>query len=443
MILADSSERTKVTIGLLGASFDTGNMGVSALAESSIKCILHRWLDAEVFILGSTSEERTYQLELMGKQVRVTAIPIRFCKNIFLPNHFLVLLLCVLAARVLPRQWTQRYLVGRNRYFAVMTRVNLLADITAGDSFSDIYGMRRFVLGFLQKWLVLKFRRPFIMLPQTYGPFRRKLTRCMAKSIIRQATVAYSRDKGGIRYLARLADGPRGKFRFVPDLAFVLDSRRPRNIDEILPPKTGDPNSLLVGVNVSGLLFHGGYDRNNMFRLESDYRQLICDVVKMLLKYDGTTILLIPHVFSPSGTVDSDPDACEEVFDIFRGKYDGRLFLLGGKYDQNEIKFIIGRCDFFVGSRMHACIAAMSQYIPTVGLAYSKKFHGVFESVNLGNCVVDASSCDGQNMLEMIESAFKQRNQIHNQLEQVMPQVKENILGIFSNYNGSGCSNGI
>lgn len=40
-------------IGLLDASFDTCNMGITALAESAIKCILHRWSDANITLLGN------------------------------------------------------------------------------------------------------------------------------------------------------------------------------------------------------------------------------------------------------------------------------------------------------------------------------------------------------------------------------------------------------
>ena len=46
-------------------------------------------------------------------------------------------------------------------------------------------------------------------------------------------------------------------------------------------------------------------------------------------------------------------------------------------------KAVIGQCDFFIGSRMHACIAALSQGVPCVGVAYSMKFAGVFDTVGM------------------------------------------------------------
>ena len=40
------------SIILLGASFSTGNLGVSALAWSSIKIIRARWPDARIVLVG-------------------------------------------------------------------------------------------------------------------------------------------------------------------------------------------------------------------------------------------------------------------------------------------------------------------------------------------------------------------------------------------------------
>jgi hypothetical protein len=85
--------KQKPQIALLGASFDTGNLGVNTLAEASIKCILHKWPDAEVSLLDSERQPGQSQLQLMGKNVTIYQLPIRFSKNVFLPNHFCTLLM--------------------------------------------------------------------------------------------------------------------------------------------------------------------------------------------------------------------------------------------------------------------------------------------------------------------------------------------------------------
>ena len=81
-----------------------------------------------------------------------------------------------------------------------------------------------------------------------------------------------------------------------------------------------------------------------------------------------------------------------------------------------EIKGIIGLCDFFIGSRMHACIAALSQGIPTVGVAYSKKFGGVFESVGVADWFIDAREADQDEATEKVMRLFGEREAVRTTL---------------------------
>ena len=65
------AEKGNIKICLLGASFDTGNLGVSALADSSIEIILSRWPDAEIVLLGMGSTNGEYFLKLSGREIQV------------------------------------------------------------------------------------------------------------------------------------------------------------------------------------------------------------------------------------------------------------------------------------------------------------------------------------------------------------------------------------
>lgn len=422
------------SIGLLGASFDTGNMGVSALAESAIKCILHRWPDAEITLLDSGRLLGEHWLSIGDKDVCVRKLPIRFCKNVFLGNHFVVLCLHALLFKVFRWEKLKRFCAQHNASLKRIIRMDMVADITGGDSFSDIYGMRRFVLGFLCKWLVLLLNKELVMLPQTYGPFRRRLSRALTRYILRHASVVYSRDREGIECVnILLNNAENNKVRITPDVAFVLDSHKPEHLS--IKPSTDirAQNSIVVGLNISGLLFNGGYTRNNMFGLKSNYRESIYAVIEMLLKDKTVAVLLVPHVFPPVGyEVESDPDACLNVYEKLKQIYPGRIFLVKGEYDQGEIKYIIGLSDFFIGSRMHACIAALSQSIPAVGIAYSKKFYGVFESVGVEELVVDMRRYGKDEILVPIKNAFKRREFIAERLRGTIPKVRAGILNMFN-----------
>ncbi|MHC4167942.1 MAG: polysaccharide pyruvyl transferase family protein [Planctomycetota bacterium] len=425
------SENKRTKICLLGVSFDTGNMGVSALAESSIKIIVNRWPNAEVTLLGTGITDAERSLVISGREVRVRIRRLRFCKNIFLRSHCLMLLLNAMLIKLIPLRSMKNLLSRVNPCVKMLIETDKAFDITGGDSFSDIYGMRRFLIfGFLQKWLITQYRKELVLLPQTYGPWSRPVTRLMARLILRRSGTVYARDHAGVRDVKDLLGNQdvNGKVRFMPDVAFVLDPHKPDNIDIGHLAEVRSEDSVVVGLNVSGLLLSGGYTRENMFRLKIGYGELIYSAVESMMKDKKVLVLLVPHVFTANRPVEDDPSACAEVFEKLNERFPDRVFLTKGNYDHADIKYVIGLCDFFIGSRMHACIAALSQCIPAVGIAYSKKFHGVFESIGLGHCVAEAYRRSGEEVLSVIEAAFESREQTTRHLKEVIPGIKANIL---------------
>jgi len=430
---AETAARKNIDVCLLGASLDTGNLGVSALAESSIKIILNRCPGANVTIFGGRSQIE-HRMRLFDREVCVTNIPLRFCKNIFLPDHYCRFFLHALLFKVLGRKRARKLFAGRNPYVSAIREADMVVDILGGDSFSDIYGLFGFMQSFLIRWLIVMFKKKLVMLPQTYGPFKHRLARILAKHVLKHAGKIYSRDRAGLEYVRNLL-GPRNAgapIEFCPDVAFVLDAHHPQNSDVIRLEEMRKTRGVLVGLNASGLLWSGGFTRDNMFDLRVNYPDLLGGVIERLMQNENVVILLVPHVFSPERTVEDDPHACRQLYDSVRARYSDRVFLLDGAYDQNQIKYLIGTCDFFIGSRMHSCIAALSQCVPALGLAYSRKFHGVFESVGVEEFAVDMRHATTDEVLTTVDAAFKKRKATAEHLKAVIPGIQAQVLNMFN-----------
>ncbi len=417
---------------LLGASFDTGNLGVSALAESSVRCILARWSDAQVILLASSRDEGWHRLKLADRTVAIRKVPIRFCRNVFLSHHYGVLFFLVLLLRVFPFDGLKRYLARRNATLKVLLDSRLFVDITGGDSFSDIYGLGRFVQSFLIRMLPLMLGKDLILFPQTYGPFKRALSRSMARYVLRRSRRIYSRDQAGLDFVKELLKhiDSQDRIAFAPDVALLLEPRRPAVLDVEGLDAAQDGALTTVGLNVSGLIYYGGYRGGNEFGLRVAYRELVDAIVERLMQKEGVRIVLVPHVIPSDvyeGNVENDLAACLDVHGRLSVRYPGRLFVARGTYDQGEVKYIIGMCDFFVGTRMHSCIAALSQHIPAVGVAYSKKFKGVFQTVGVENLVADMRSSQADEILATIEAAFASRESIARRLRETVPEARRKV----------------
>jgi polysaccharide pyruvyl transferase WcaK-like protein len=80
---------------------------------------------------------------------------------------------------------------------------------------------------------------------------------------------------------------------------------------------------------------------------------------------------------------------------------------------------------------MHACIAALSQGIPCVGIAYSRKFRGVFETVGLPDMALDARELPEKDMLEGCLGRFGDREIAAGILRRTVPQVRADLEACF------------
>ena len=422
------SRNPKVCV--LGATFETSNMGVGALAAGTVRCVLHQWPDADVFFLDYGKEERTYRLTVEGRQATVPLVNIRFSKKLYLPNNIAWLITLAFLARLMPTPPLRKQIVESNRWLKRVDDANLVLSIAGGDSFSDIYGLRRLAYVTLAPILALLLGKDVVLMPQTLGPFKSRVAKLVARYIIGHAKVVYSRDRKGLdETIAELGlDSNSTKYRFSYDVGFVLDPVPPVKLDIVgLAAENG---RCRVGLNVSGLLWMGGYTGKNMFGLRADYRKLIYVLIERLIADRQCEVILVPHVFGSDS--ESDTTVCAALYEELSKKYPGKLGIAQGHYDQGEIKSVIGACDFFVGSRMHACIAALSQCVPAVAVAYSDKFIGVLKTIGMEGAVADPRYLDETAIVNFVDLKFEERQAAHQQLAMVMPGVRESVLGLFA-----------
>jgi polysaccharide pyruvyl transferase WcaK-like protein len=76
---------------------------------------------------------------------------------------------------------------------------------------------------------------------------------------------------------------------------------------------------------------------------------------------------------------------------------------------------------------MHACIAALSQGVPTLGLAYSDKFAGVFETVGLRSCVADLRTLRAEEIAVQAWNAYRRRAETAQTLSDGVRQAKASV----------------
>lgn len=273
-------------------------------------------------------------------------------------------------------------------------RCDAVLDIGGGDSFTDIYGPKRFAYLWLSK-LAARFKgKPLMFSPQTIGPFDKAWGRGLASYILGRADRVFARDPKSLAVLGALA--PDVPAALSTDVAFALPYE-----------KRNHGAGTHVGVNVSGLLFNGGYSGANEFGLEIDYGAFTRQSIAALLQRPGVKVHLVPHVLSESLPQDDDYRVAEAL------KAEFPQVVLAERFaGPVEAKSYIAGLDMLVGGRMHACIAAHSSGVAVVPVAYSRKFAGLFEDLLGYHHLVPVTGLDTEGAVAFVLDAFERRAEL-------------------------------
>lgn len=427
-----STDNRQFRACLMGAPFNTNNRGVSALAYSLVRLIKEMIPDAKISFFMGSPERTNDVLHLADKDVAIDVINYRLSPRARIQEHLFFLLCMACLVRITPSDWLRRKIISSNSRLRDLHECNLIGDIHGGDSFSDIYGLRDFIMGIIPIVVIILLGKKLVLFPQTYGPYSSWLSRAIAGWIIRRASVVLSRELESISFvntmLGRTIND--SQIAFCPDVAFTLPAVPPSKI-EIYPPTEIRAGEKIVGININGLMFHGGYTGKNMFGLKFEYKTFVLNLIKKMMNETTSRIFLIPHTYSKTENKYSDNEAARQVYETLKDQYVNRLYMVTADYNQFEVKGIIGLCDFFIGSRMHACIAAISQGVPTAAVAYSKKFHGVFEGVGLGKMVVDARSVNLDEAIQRIVDLYQNRETERISITQKIDAAKKKVKETF------------
>jgi colanic acid/amylovoran biosynthesis protein len=425
--------RKRVRVIIFGAGFSTDNLGVGALTVGAIKCVLLQYPEAEISLLDYGKTQVVHSVRIRNEVKRIPVVNMRFSWRVYLGNNIAGLLVLAALLKLIPSRRMRERVTRKNKTLRHICEADVITSIAGGDSFSDMYGLERLLYMSLPQILVLLLNQKLILLPQTIGPFKRKVSRAVARYILRRGQHVYSRDRAGLKEIEGLI-GKRlsgEKASFCYDVAFVMDPTRPDEVEVEGLPGVAETAGPVVGVNISGLLYMGGYTRNNMFGLQADYREFIRRIIGLVISKGGN-VVLVPHVFGSGDSSESDLAACDQVYQQLKSEHGGKLGVVRRQYNQSEMKYVIGQCDFFVGSRMHSCIAAVSQCVPAVSVAYSDKFIGVMETLGIESLVADARSLTEDQLLTIVERSYDRRSEIRIHLEEKMKEVEQTVTNVFS-----------
>jgi polysaccharide pyruvyl transferase WcaK-like protein len=302
---------------VLWASESSPNLGVRALARGSRDLLAGVWPGAE-FTYADFGE-------------RPAAVPWGSPRSL-------------LRERVTGRLGMQRYFRG----------FDLVWDTRSGDSFADIYGLRRHTVMSLVHEFARQSGTPVIMAPQTFGPFVSRRGRMLARRNLKRSERVFARDPTSAASAASLG---RPVDATATDLVFGIESPALTTAHDVV-------------LNVSGLLWNPNTHLDHI-----SYRSAVRGIIDGLL-LEGRRVTLLPHVLDSRDHDNDVPTALALVAEFHSTV---GLYVPEGL---DDARTVIASAQLVIAARMHACLNALSTGVPAIAMAYSRKFEPLLDAID-------------------------------------------------------------
>lgn len=399
----------KINIAIFECTPFSANKGVAALAFSALALIdeiaRKKFDNYSLFIVNDNIEKYENEIIVNDRIIKFFCIkPIawgslkdiaRLCLFSFIPHSYY-------------------------RYYKYFT-FDYVFNAGSGDSFADIYGKKRFnrINNNIKLCSILSKRQ--MLLPQTIGPFKNNNIREKAINSINKCEFVLARDKQSFEYLQELHI-PKSKCSEIIDMAFYMP---------YIPSKINN-GIVNVGINVSGLLWQGGYTKNNQFGLHVNYQELIYKLIDYFSSKDKLCVHLVGHTISKNiNASENDYTTCIEI----ANKINKNNVIVAPFFETPiDAKNYICSLDFFMGARMHATIGAFSSNTPVVPMSYSRKFEGLFKDTLNFKYIVDMKKMSTECALEYVIHCYEIREEIRNDILKINSTIVRDRKEILVDY---------
>jgi polysaccharide pyruvyl transferase WcaK-like protein len=388
-------------VSIIGSAF-SGNKGASAMLEASIQAILDEYPDA-TFTLFSMypSEDRLQnpfsQLEVIDAQPKQLGVTINTLSLLYKIFPFL-----------------RSTLRKNSKAIAALTRSDVLLD-QMGISFTD--GREKFLLYNTAALLpALLLKTPVIKCSQAIGPFKNPINRFVSKAFLPKIEKIITRGRITHGFAKDLG---LNNITESSDSAFTLRSsgNERQSVSRKLDLSFFEKGNMVIGVLPSVVV-----QKKFEAKTGQNYIQLMANYINVLAA-SGRRVALIPHSVrsGTSKTHNNDLPLCKEIYSMIENKTD--LLFVEQELSSQELRFLIGLCDYSVTSRFHAMISSLSVGVPCLVIGWSHKYQEVLERFGLESWAIGFENLSADLLHEKTEQLVNEGLHVRGQIRDKLPLV--------------------
>jgi colanic acid/amylovoran biosynthesis protein len=229
------------------------------------------------------------------------------------------------------------------------------------------------------------FKKPYILYNQSIGPLYKKWQFKLIKPFLGDAKKLILREDVSFK---RLNEYNLSNIVLSSDIAFNLGVQS----NNILKKYSFSEANVNFGLTVRNWLPE---DR------QKKYEEEIAKFIETVLSEEEKALFyFIPQViYADMG--DDDLVTSRKIFDIISEEYKSRVVIIDMDLHPEKLKYIISQMNYFIGTRMHSNIFALSSLVKTIAIAYEPKTTGIMRMLNLSDYVIQMEDVDRDKLYKL------------------------------------------
>lgn len=300
--------------------------------------------------------------------------------------------------------------------FQALRECDVVIDL-GGDTVTEEYGIQNLLLHFLPLFKAVVFKKPIVAYSQTMGPFRR--WKVLGILLFKVFDLIILRDRASVATL-RSVDYS-GPFECTADTAFCLETASEESVRKIETEEKVDLSKMYIGMSISPMMCTF-YEKWNPKAKTLPYYKMMASVLDKIIEAADCNVVLVANVTGGKKRND-DRFAARAVAEYCT--HFSRIYCIQGEYSPSEIKGILKNAEVVIGSRMHVNIAALSNCIPTIAIAYSLKSFGIMEVCGQEKWVYPIEELDGDKLFNVFMKLWEKKKDVRIELSKRIPAIHE------------------
>ena len=282
----------------------------------------------------------------------------------------------------------------------------------AGVSFSD--GREKFLPFNILTMLPAVFMGvPAVKCSQAMGPFKGRVNRLAAGWFLPRLHKVFARGLKTKEHLDGLGNVPSAH---ASDLVFCLE---PEPLPAGLSLPTAPEGGSLIGISPSSLVESKSTKRG------LDYCGTLAGFIHRATRGGKNHVILVPHSIrlDTDKSRNNDLPTCRRIMDLLQ--HPEHCTLLDRELKPAQLKTVVHGCDYFIASRFHSMVAALSGAVPLIVCGWGHKYLEVLDDFGLAHMAFDFSEMCFDTLWRRFGELVQNGEEVKSQIVENLPRVRE------------------